>query len=1056
MITDATLCEHSAGAETALAALVDELISRLRAGERIDSQQITADHPQFASRLREILPGLRAVCDLTSRGADIPVCRSGAGPGGETDPNNLLAGVLGDFRILREIGRGGMGIVYEAIQTSLARRVALKVLPLAAMLDPRHLQRFKNEALAAASLDHPNIVEVHAVGCERGVHFYAMRYVEGQTLAAVIEALRLAVGGTPTLDCDDSSPLSFSDVAHQQGADGNGAPTEIQSDDKSPHSIDTVAAALSTLRTTRPGDFYRLVAELGIQAAEALDHAHQMGIVHRDIKPSNLMVECSHLPGAPGRDAARRKISPIGNSMSHHAERDDYTTPKLFITDFGLARIQSDAGMTLTGDLLGTLRCMSPEQAEGRTTILDHRTDIYSLGVTLYEIVTLHPAFPAEDRQTLLRQIANDEPPSPRRLNSNIPADLETILLKAIAKDSRDRYATAHDLAADLRSFISQQPIAARRPSHFDRSRRWIARHAALVSVAFAALGVVAAGGIIATTFTMRAYEAEADAHQLAEENLVLAREAVDDMYSKVATGWLAGETAVSSVQVELLQKALGFYERLANLPAETPAKRHDAGVASERASDIHHFLHDYDAAADTLRQSIDIHETLLKDDPANEKYVQALVTRYRKLGTIEELRSKLADSGAAYQQGWRHLEMLLSQDPDSSELAQERVRYLLLRATLLDRQSDFDGAERLVREARAAMSPLMMRTGGRNSLSLATLELKLVQLKCNRLLARVLRHQERLDEAEKIGTQALRICSSTRSGHFHDAKPLGQLAASLHEELAEIALAAGRAQDAVTHFRQSLAEQQRLLAANMPPVAFLWQNMRGNQSYKNLEAGLFCQYSETQLRLAAALEAAGRYFEAEETLYEAMYASMLNQADVGPQVVLRYQLVLANSSSQLAKLLRDRERVDADQALQLAAIAWQWIEDEFPGEEHDAAKELDRLRRERPDILAEAQKGATSDDEAESVLPRRMQAIACLRAGHWQEAIGPLTFIADWRTRGKAYDWLYIAMAHHHLKHADEARGWYERAVASMQEEQLLDEDVNDLRLRAAELIGD
>jgi tetratricopeptide (TPR) repeat protein len=696
---------------------------------------------------------------------------------------------------------------------------------------------------------------------------------------------------------------------------------------------------------------------------------------------------------------------------------------------------------------------MSPEQAEGRTNVVDHRTDIYSLGVTLYELVTLHPAFPAEDRQTLLRQIANDEPPPPCRLNAVIPADLETILLKAIAKDPRDRYATAHDLAADLRRCISQQPITARRPSPFDRSRRWIARHAALVSVALAALGVVAAGGILATTFSTRAYQAEADARQLAEENLVLAREAVDDMYSKVATGWLAGETAVSSVQVELLQKALGFYERLANLPAETPAKRHDAGVASERASDIHHFLHDYDAAADTLRQSIDIQEALLKDDPANEEYIQALVTRHRKLGMIEELRSKLADSGAAYQQGWRHLETLLSQDPDSSELAQERVRYQLLRATLLDRQGNFEEAERVVRDARAALAPLLMRASGRASLSLGTLELKLVQLKNNRLLARVLRHQGRLDEAEKIGSQALRSCSLARSGHFHDAKPLSQLAASLHDELGEIALAAGRAPHAVTHFRQSLAEQQRLLGAKMPPLAFLWQNMRGKQSYKNLEAGLFCQYSETQLRLAAALAAAGRYFEAEETLCEALQASFLNQADTGPQVVRRYLLVTADSSSQLAQLLRDREPLQADEALQMAALAWQWIEDEFPGEEHNAAEELDRLRRHRPDIIERSQK-LESDGPGEE-LWRRLLAIACYRAGHWQEAIGHFTFITDKRTRGNAFDWFHIAMAHHHLNHADEARGWYERAVASMEEEQLLDEDVNDQRLSAAELIG-
>ena len=164
-------------------------------------------------------------------------------------------------------------------------------------------------------------------------------------------------------------------------------------------------------------EYFRTAAALGIQAAEGLDHAHKLGIVHRDIKPANLLLDVH------------------GN---------------LWITDFGLARLQDDAGLTITGDLLGTLRYMSPEQALAKRGYLDHRTDIYSLGATLYELVTLRPAVDGQDRQEVLRKIAQDEPTPPRRLNPAIPRELETILLKAMNKEPGSRYATAQELADDL------------------------------------------------------------------------------------------------------------------------------------------------------------------------------------------------------------------------------------------------------------------------------------------------------------------------------------------------------------------------------------------------------------------------------------------------------------------------------------------------------------------------------------------------------------------------------------------------------------------------------
>jgi WD40 repeat protein len=232
----------------------------------------------------------------------------------------------------------------------------------------------------------------------------------------------------------------------------------------------TVKAALSTEHSTSQPAWFRTVANLGVQAAEALEHAHVEGVVHRDIKPANLLID--------GK----------GN---------------LWITDFGLAHLQSDAGLTLTGDLVGTLRYMSPEQALAKRVIVDHRTDIYSLGMTLYELLTLEPAFDGRDRHELLRQIAFDEPRPLRRHNKAIPAELETIVLKAIAKNPADRYATAQDLADDLQRFLKDEPIRAKRPSVVQLTRKWARRHKPVVASAIIATAAVVAIGIVALMLSL-------------------------------------------------------------------------------------------------------------------------------------------------------------------------------------------------------------------------------------------------------------------------------------------------------------------------------------------------------------------------------------------------------------------------------------------------------------------------------------------------------------------------------------------------------------------------
>jgi serine/threonine protein kinase/tetratricopeptide (TPR) repeat protein len=388
--------------------------------------------------------------------------------GGATEPQSAAAdglperATLGDFRIIREIGRGGMGVVYEAEQLSIGRRVALKVLPFAAMLDRQQLNRFKNEARAAGTLDHPNIVAIYFVGCERSVHFYAMQLIEGKSLAQVIEQLR---AGSHPKGTRRGAGSEVSGVRRVESSIRCQV-SECEVEDTAPVAhLSTLHAPGSQLPAFASREYFRTVAQLGIQAAEALDHAHRNGILHRDIKPANLLV-------------------------------DD--TGKLWITDFGLARMEQDAGMTMTGDLLGTLRYMSPEQALAQRVVVDHRSDIYSLGVTLYEMITLRPAYAAADRHELLRQIAFEDSRKPRQINSLIPQDLETIVLKAIEKNPVQRYATAHGLADDLRSFLQSHPIKAKPPTWRDQVIKWSRRHPAGVRATLAVIVttaiIVAAG----------------------------------------------------------------------------------------------------------------------------------------------------------------------------------------------------------------------------------------------------------------------------------------------------------------------------------------------------------------------------------------------------------------------------------------------------------------------------------------------------------------------------------------------------------------------------------
>ena len=511
--------------------LAEEFAERYRCGERPSLQEYVDRCPQMGDEIRELFPALVEVEQAEEVLEDQP--RSSA------SPSTPALRQVGDYRVIREVGRGGMGVVYEAEQVSLGRRVALKILPGVVAKDRKALGRFRREARAAARLHHTNIVPVFEVGQDGEIVFYAMQFIQGQGLEVVIDELahlrqRSGQGS--------AAPVAAAAEEQKPGRPGTTRPELTGALSRSPASLpvrDRTEALVASLRArevsrmarslvtgtfaaeiidpdrtgssngrsatdardgpatgasvrSSPGPdssvlsasssavlpggtqvsavessgrrlpFFRSVAQIGRQAAQGLAYAHARGIIHRDIKPSNLLLD---------------------------------TAGVVWIADFGLAKADDD-GLTATGDILGTIRYMAPERFRGEG---DLRADVYALGLTLYELLTLRPGFESSDRLQMIERIKAEEPVRPRALDSRIPRDLETIVLKAIDKDPGRRYPTADTMAEDLRRYLDDEPVMARRTTALERYARW-ARHnpgvAVLGAVLTAVLLLATAGSI--------------------------------------------------------------------------------------------------------------------------------------------------------------------------------------------------------------------------------------------------------------------------------------------------------------------------------------------------------------------------------------------------------------------------------------------------------------------------------------------------------------------------------------------------------------------------------
>ncbi|MBI4600497.1 MAG: serine/threonine protein kinase [Planctomycetes bacterium] len=430
------------GARDEVERLAQEFTERRRRGEQPTIEEYAAAHPALAVDIRELFTTLLFVEDL---GADFTGAASTTPAAAEPRPAAGLQQV-GEYTILREIGRGGMGVVYEAEQASLGRRVALKVLPFHSLLDSKRLERFQQEARAAARLSHPNIVPVYGVGEHLGMHFCVMQYIPGQGLNRVIEEVRRLREGSDT--------------------DPDGGAADASS---SPSSSSSLAAGLET-GGARGGRerYFRNVARLARDVALALEYAHGEGILHRDVKPSNLLLD----PGG-----------------------------RVWLTDFGLAKAEGGDEITKSGDFVGTVLYMAPERFKGWS---DPRSDVYGLGITLHELLTLKPAFSERDRAQLLRKVAAEEPPAPRRLDRTIPRDLETVVLKAIAKEPAQRYGSARAMAEDLNRFLEGRPVEARRSHVLARLARWCARNSLAAALTAAVLSLLVVVAIVSSTYAVR------------------------------------------------------------------------------------------------------------------------------------------------------------------------------------------------------------------------------------------------------------------------------------------------------------------------------------------------------------------------------------------------------------------------------------------------------------------------------------------------------------------------------------------------------------------------
>jgi serine/threonine protein kinase/Flp pilus assembly protein TadD len=979
--------------ESLVAHLADEYLERLDRGERPNISEYVRRYPEHETVLREVLTSLEAMRLVPA--AEVSAAAS-------VRLESPLSGCLGDFRIIRDVGRGGMGIVYEAEQISLSRRVALKVLPFAAALDTKQLQRFKNEAQAAAHLHHQNIVPVYSVGCERGVHYYAMQFIDGSTVASMIEEQRRLVG---LEEADGASTLAAQKYERIPAVVNKSS--EYRGETLGP-------TANSTQHSARRPDYFRIVAGLGRQAAEALEHAHELGVVHRDVKPANLLIDQR------------------GN---------------LWITDFGLARLRNETGLTMTGDLVGTVRYMSPEQAHS-SGLADHRTDIYSLGVTLYELLTLHPAFPGHDRQDLLRRIQHEEPLAPRRLNSSIPRELETIVQKAFAKIPAERYATAQELADDLTRFLNDVPVRARRPSFADLARRWCRRHRAAVvgTIASAVVLLAIAAVILALSRSRIAQEQERTRQALAEAQASWHRAeehrqrreadmqktlaAIERMLKGVSERTTGTEPAVEQVRQKLLNEALHSYDSLLEEKATDATSLFETGRAHVQLARIYAVLGQAAEQEHALRRSLDLFRRATNAEPRDPTYRQALFECQVALSEyLRAIPGRQREAEPLLRQSLKLAESLSADELPGSKRGVQLAGIWHALGYLQYSAGRYRDAEESMRRGLNLMDDAAAN-------ALIHEDLSTQRAQAWNSLGLVLRAAGRPREAEKAHRHALLALNRKDTNSCPSPSELARTYAHLGIVLHVL----DRPDEGLQAIRQALALRSKLAADS--PLS------RGERQ----ELGL------TQLMLGNLLEREHKSTEAEQAYREAVRALSQLSVEFPEQPDCLRNLALCQSSLGNA-LYKMGKKDEASQHFVAMFQAYQGALRLAPLSA-DANNNLawslatcpDLAHRDLPLAVNLSQKAVDLSPQ-QGVLWNTL-GVARYRAGNYQDARRALIRSMELRGGGDPYDWLFLSMISAQLGEREAARSWYDKAASWLNRKKAIPEELDRFRQEAASLL--